>query len=431
MPDLVVRGGTVVDGTGAPARTADVAIDGGRRRRGRRGRRRRRDARDRRRRRARHARASSTSTRTTTARPRGTRCSRPSCWHGVTTVVMGNCGVGFAPVRARPARVARRADGRRRGHPRRRAVGGHQVGVGDLPRVPRRARSHAAGARRRHAGAARRGPRLRHGRARREQRAGHPRGHRGDGAPSWARASRPARSASRPRRTIVHTAIDGEPVPGTFAAEDELFGLGEASAKVGRGVFELAPAGALGEDLAAAEREMDWMRRKLGAHIGRPISFAAQPERRPIPTSGAGCSTWPRPRSPKAPTSARRCTPAPCRCCIGLGTFHPLMCVPRGPRSRRCPATSWSPCCHGPRCGSGSSPSAACWATTRTCGFQRRPHVPARRPARLRARSRPRRSPPGPPRDGRDAADLAATTCSSPTAATSCSTAPILNYADG
>jgi N-acyl-D-aspartate/D-glutamate deacylase len=62
-------------------------------------------------------------------------------------------------------------------------------------------------------------------------------------------------------------------VPGTFAAEDELFGIGRALADAGGGIFELAPAGALGEDLAAPDREMDWMRR-LSAAIGRPVSFA-------------------------------------------------------------------------------------------------------------------------------------------------------------
>jgi N-acyl-D-amino-acid deacylase len=29
MHDLIIRGGTVIDGTGAPARQSDVAIDGG------------------------------------------------------------------------------------------------------------------------------------------------------------------------------------------------------------------------------------------------------------------------------------------------------------------------------------------------------------------------------------------------------------------
>ena len=68
-------------------------------------------------------------------------------------------------------------------------------------------------------------------------------------------------------------AIDGEPVPGTFAAEDELFGIGRVLGELGTGVFELAPAGALGEDLAAPEREMAWMR-KLSAAIKRPVTFA-------------------------------------------------------------------------------------------------------------------------------------------------------------
>jgi N-acyl-D-amino-acid deacylase len=74
-------------------------------------------------------------------------------------------------------------------------------------------------------------------------------------------------------RTIAHRAIDGEPVPGTYAAEDELFALGRALSDAGTGVFELAPAGVMGEDLAASEKEMDWMRR-LAAETGRPVTFA-------------------------------------------------------------------------------------------------------------------------------------------------------------
>ena len=74
-------------------------------------------------------------------------------------------------------------------------------------------------------------------------------------------------------RTIVHRAINGEPVPGTFAAEDELFAIGRALGELGQGVFELAPAGAMGEDLAAPAREVDWMRR-LSREIRRPITFA-------------------------------------------------------------------------------------------------------------------------------------------------------------
>ncbi len=97
MHDLVIRNGTVVDGTGAPERHVDVAVDDG------------------------------VITEVGDDLGAGTRDidadgrvvapgwvdvhthydgqvtwdpeMAPSSWHGVTSVVMGNCGVGFAPVR--------------------------------------------------------------------------------------------------------------------------------------------------------------------------------------------------------------------------------------------------------------------------------------------------------------------------------------------
>ncbi|MEQ8840973.1 MAG: amidohydrolase family protein [Acidimicrobiales bacterium] len=74
-------------------------------------------------------------------------------------------------------------------------------------------------------------------------------------------------------RTIGHRAMDGEPVPGTFAAEDELFAMGRALRDGGGGVFELAPAGSAGLDLVAPMKEIDWMRR-LSAETGQPVTFA-------------------------------------------------------------------------------------------------------------------------------------------------------------
>ena len=98
MHDVVIRDGTIVDGTGGPARTGDVAITDGV---------------------ITAVGVLDESAARRTIEAEGLTVTpgvvdihthydgqatwdeqlSPSCWHGVTSVVMGNCGVGFAPVR--------------------------------------------------------------------------------------------------------------------------------------------------------------------------------------------------------------------------------------------------------------------------------------------------------------------------------------------
>jgi N-acyl-D-amino-acid deacylase len=104
--DIVVRNGSLIDGTGAPARRADVAISGGRI--------------------VAVGEVPGAATRTIDADGLVVApgfidphthydaqicwdgATTPSSWHGVTTVVMGNCGVGIAPCRPEAREVAMR-----------------------------------------------------------------------------------------------------------------------------------------------------------------------------------------------------------------------------------------------------------------------------------------------------------------------------------
>ena len=67
-------------------------------------------------------------------------------------------------------------------------------------------------------------------------------------------------------RTIGHRAKNGELVPGTFANEDELLGIGRTLGQVGHGVFEMAT------DMTGADASMEWMVKLSGKPAVRSAS---------------------------------------------------------------------------------------------------------------------------------------------------------------
>jgi N-acyl-D-aspartate/D-glutamate deacylase len=273
--DLVIRHANLVDGSGSPGRPADIAIDGD---------------------------MITAVERAGTAGP-GRRTVEadgrlvtpgfvdvhthydaqvswdpwvtPSSWHGVTTVVMGNCGVGFAPARpdqhewliqlmegvedipgsaltegitwgweSFPEYLDRLAE-----MPRVLDVGA-QIGHGPL-------RAYVMGDRSMDDGPA----------------------SNDDIAAMAALVEEGLRAGAfgfSTSRTPLHRAKDGELVPGTHADERELLGIGAAIRRVGRGVFQFAPDHAL-----VPVAEWPWMR-KLAALTGQPVSVNVnQPDSAP------------------------------------------------------------------------------------------------------------------------------------------------------
>ncbi|NQV80583.1 MAG: amidohydrolase family protein [Alphaproteobacteria bacterium] len=269
MYDLIIKGGSIVDGTGAPQKTGDVAVTDGLI--------------------VEVGAVSGTAKQTIDAdgllvtpgwvdihthydgQVTWDPLLTPSFWQGVTTAVMGNCGVGFAPAA-------------RDGHD---FLIGLMEGVEDIPGA-----ALAAGVKwdwetfpeyldavERHPHAMDVGCQIAHGPVR-----AYVMGQRGaknepatpDDIEKMAAVVTEALQAGAlgftTSRTLLHLAVDGEPVPGTWAREDELMAMGHAIAAAGHGIFELAPAGISGDDLIAPAKEMAWMR-KVAKETGVPVTF--------------------------------------------------------------------------------------------------------------------------------------------------------------
>ena len=79
-------------------------------------------------------------------------------------------------------------------------------------------------------------------------------------------------------RTIGHRSLWGAPVPGTFAPVAELVAIAEAMGRVGKGVFEMIPAGTVGKlEGLGGERSTPYeefaLMEQVAKQGGRPVTF--------------------------------------------------------------------------------------------------------------------------------------------------------------
>ena len=195
----------------------------------------------------------------------------PSADHGVSTVVMGNCGVGFAPVR--PQHKAVLID--------------LMEGVEDIPGAalhdgiqwawesfPEYLDALAAKPR-----AVEVAAQLPHGALRT-----YAIGDDGDvnGPATDAQIETMARLAAEAaeagaiafssNRITLHTSVSGEAVPGTFAESREVSAIMRAARSNGRSLFQVVPAGLMGEDPEGFRREIAFYR-ALSLETGCTVLF--------------------------------------------------------------------------------------------------------------------------------------------------------------
>jgi N-acyl-D-aspartate/D-glutamate deacylase len=278
MPhDLVIRGGVVVDGTGGPRRTADVAIDDGsvtevgRVGRGRR-----------------EVDADGLLVTPGFVDPHTHFDGQvswdaelaPSSWHGVTTAVLGNCGVGFAPVRP----------------DRHDFLVQLMEGVEDIPgSALHDGISWEWESFPEYLGAIERMPRtidvaaqVPHGALRAyvmDERGANQEPATADDLARMAALVAEAVSAGAvgfsTNRLEGHRAKDGRPVPGTYAPEEELAAVGQALRDAGGGVVELVSSEGMGQVAGGYRADVEWSAR-FSKRFGVPVTLClSQIDNRP------------------------------------------------------------------------------------------------------------------------------------------------------